>query len=206
VLARCLNSGYALRASESPRTAAVCLLQAIALVLYPLALHAQGQVNPEYRTKASYISKFPRFVDWPADTINSPRTSFLICVIGDYPFGISLSQLVLGKTFRNHRYEVRWVHNPTESRSCQILFVSKSEQKRYRLLLDMVSGQTVLTVGETPEFLDAGGMIAFSMPADTLQFDVNLAAASKAHLKMSSQLLTLARRVVPATVAEAAKS
>jgi hypothetical protein len=34
------------------------------------------------------------------------------------------------------------------------------------------------------------------MPGETLQFDVNLAAANKAHLRMSSQLLALARRVL----------
>jgi len=207
VLARCYNSGYSLWASASPRTAVLCLLQAIALVLYPLALHAQDPVSSEYRAKANYISKFPSFVEWPADVLDSPRAPFLICVIGDYPFGISLSQLVYGTTFRSHHYyDVRRIHNPQESRSCQLLFVSKSERNRYSQLLEIVRDQTILTVGETPEFLDAGGIITFSMPADTLQFDVNLAAASKAHLKMSLQLLTLARRVVPATVAEAAKS
>jgi hypothetical protein len=109
-----------------------------------------------------------------------------------------------GRTLRNHRYEVRWIRKPQQSRSCQILFVSKSERKRYAELFDEIRGQMVLTIGETPEFLDAGGMIVFSMPGETLQFDVNLAVANKAHLKISSQLLALARRVLNPT--EAAKS
>jgi len=181
--------------------AALCFVLGIALLFNPLPLPAQKQMNPEYRSKANYISKFPSFVDWPADAFPPESAPFLICVLGDYPFGISLSELTAGQTFRNHRYEVLWIHNPIDSRSCQLLFVSKSERKRYNQLLDIVRGQMILTVGETPDFLDAGGVIAFSMRGDTLQFDVNLAAANKAHLKMSSQLLTLARRVLKSTEA-----
>jgi hypothetical protein len=58
--------------------------------------------------------------------------------------------------------------------------------------------------GETPEFLDAGGILCFSSQQGAIQFDVNLEAANKAHLKISSRLLALARHVV--NQAEAAKS
>jgi hypothetical protein len=62
----------------------------------------------------------------------------------------------------------------------------------------------VFTVGETPEFLDAGGMVSFASQDEFLRFDVNLGEANKAHLQISSRLLTLARRVV--NPAESAKS
>ena len=54
------------------------------------------------------------------------------------------------------------------------------------------------------EYLDAGGIVSFSTQQGALQFDVNLEAADKAHLKISSRLLTLARHIV--NRAEAAKS
>jgi hypothetical protein len=62
----------------------------------------------------------------------------------------------------------------------------------------------VFTVGETSEFLDAGGMVTFSNQDEFIRFDVNLGEANKAHLKISSRLLVLARRVV--NQAESAKS
>jgi hypothetical protein len=71
-------------------------------------------------------------------------------------------------------------------------------------MLGSVRGQNVLTIGETPEFLDAGGILGFSMQGETLQFDVNLREANRAHLKISSRLLALARHVVNPT--EAAKN
>ncbi len=104
----------------------------------------------------------------------------------------------------DRRLEIRWVRKVLELSACQILFISRSEQKRYNQALDAVRGKMVLTVGETPEFLDAGGILSFSGQQATIQFDVNLAAANKAHLKISSRLLALARRVVNQT--EAAKS
>jgi hypothetical protein len=94
------------------------------------------------------------------------------------------------------------VHKDPELRSCHILFVSQSQAKRYAKVLQAVQGANVLTVGETPDFLSAGGAFTFSFQNEALQFDVNLLAANDAHLKVSSRLL--ARRVVNQT--ESSKS
>jgi hypothetical protein len=99
---------------------------------------------------------------------------------------------------------VRWVRKLPDIRSCQILFVSRSEHARYGQILAAVANSGVLTVGETEGFLQAGGTICFSYDRELLQFEVNLAAAHDARLKMSSQLLGLARRVM--NPAEGAKS
>jgi hypothetical protein len=129
---------------------------------------------------------------------------FLVCVFGEFSFGTSLAEIARGTTVQKRHLEIRWVRKLEELSSCQVLFVSRSEQKRYNLSLDAVRGRTVFTVGETPEFLGAGGILCFSSQQGTLQFDVNLEAANKAHLKISSRLLALARHVV--NQPEAAKS
>jgi len=108
-----------------------------------------------------------------------------------------------GTTVHDRRLEIRWIHKPQELSSCQILFVSRSEQKRYNQALDVVRGRMVLTVGETPEFLAAAGFELLQQQG-AIQFDVNLEAANKARLKISSRLLALARHIV--NDAEAAKS
>lgn len=100
--------------------------------------------------------------------------------------------------------EVRWVRKSQDLSACQVVFVSRSEKKDYNRALDAVRGRMILTVGETPEFLDAGGIVSFSGQENAIQFDVNMGAAKAAQLKISSRLLALARRVV--NVAEVAKS
>jgi hypothetical protein len=51
----------------------------------------------------------------------------------------------------------------------------------------------ILTAGETDGFLDAGGLVHFAF-GETLQFD--LTTENHPHLKVRSNLATLARRLV----------
>jgi len=176
---------------------------ALSFLLASLPLPAQNPVSPEYRAKANYLANFPSFVEWPQEAWSQGKAAFLVCVFGEFSFGTSLAEITRGATIHDRRIEIRWIRKPQELSACQVLFVSRSEQKRYNLALDAVRDRMVFTVGETPEFLDAGGILTFSGKG-TIQFDVNLEAANKAHLKISSRLLALARHVLNQT--EAAKS
>jgi hypothetical protein len=177
---------------------------ALSLLFFSLPLPAQTPVAAEYRAKANYLANLPGFVEWPRETLPAGNAPFLICVFGEFSFGTSLAEITRGTTVHDRRLEIRWIRKLPELSACQILFVSLSEQKRYNQVLDAVHDKMVFTVGETPEFLDAGGILSFSGQHGSIQFDVNLAAANKAHLKISSRLLALARHVVNQT--EAAKS
>lgn len=169
-----------------------------------LPLQGQNTTAPEYLAKAHYLANFPSFVEWPPEALPTGKATFLVCVFGDFSFGTSLAESTRGEIVRDRRVEVRWVHKPQELTLCQVVFVSHSEQKNYMRVLEAVRGRMILTVGETSEFLDAGGILSFSSQQGTIQFDVNLDAAKKAQLKISSRLLALARRVLNQT--ESAKS
>src|SRR5437879_3636401 len=177
---------------------------ASSLLLASVPLSAQNASDLEYRAKANYLANFPSFVEWPPEALPSANAPFLVCVFGEFPFGTTLAEIARGTAVQGRRIEIRWIRKPQELPACQVLFVSHSEQKRYNLALYAVRSRMVLTVGETPEFLDAGGIVSFSNQPGAIQFDVNLEAANKAHLIISSRLLALARRVV--NQAEAAKS
>ena len=176
----------------------------LSLLTNPILLAPQLATTAEKRAKANFLAKVPSFIEWPEDALPSGPAPFVICIIGDLSFGVPLSESVRGITLHEKRAEIRGVRMDQELYSCHILFVSQFERKRYDRVLDSVRGHNVLTIGETPEFLDAGGIVSFSMQKETLQFDVNLDEANKAHLKISSRLLALARHVLNRT--EAAKS
>ena len=180
-------------------TLVACLLACV-----PLPLCAQQSTATEYRSKASFLATFPSFVDWPDAVFSSEQSPLVICVRGDFSFGTFLAQLARSSSAHGRREEVRWIHKDEELRNCQIAFISRSETKRYTKLLQAVEGTGVLTVGETPDFLAAGGIISFTFENEALQFEVNLLAAESARLKISSRLLALARRIVHRT--EGAKS
>jgi hypothetical protein len=160
---------------------------------------AQNSTPSEFRSKAHFLTNFGSFVEWPDGTFASPQAPLKICVSGDFRFGTVLAEVARGVTPHGRALEVRWARKDDELRACQIVFVSRSDSKRYSQVLDTISQQGVLTVGESLDFLAAGGIITFDFDHEILQFEVNLQAAQNARLKISSRLLALARRVVGAS-------
>ncbi|PYV15768.1 MAG: hypothetical protein DMG21_14080 [Acidobacteria bacterium] len=58
-----------------------------------------------------------------------------------------------------------------------------------------LNGSSALTVGESAGFAGLGGVINLTVEENKLRFEVNLDAAERAGLKISSKLLSLARIV-----------
>jgi len=189
VLSQCVKTQY--------RRWQVIIAIAIPFVLLviPFVTGAQTTVETEYRIKANFLATFPNFIEWPESAFPSAKAPFLVCVAGAFPFGTSLAEATRAVSPHGRRVEVVWIHKDQDMRSCHILFVSHFEEKKYTKILQAVQGADVLTVGETPAFLDAGGTMAFFFQQDALQFEVNLGAASEAHLRISSRLLAIAKRV-----------
>jgi len=128
-----------------------------------LPLCAQQSTSAEYRSKANFLATFPSFVDWPEAVFSSEQSPLVICVRGDFSFGTFLAQLARNSSAHGRREEIRWVHKDQELRNCQIAFISRSEANRYAKLLQTVEGSGVVTVGETPDFLAASGIIGFTV-------------------------------------------
>jgi hypothetical protein len=172
------------------------LLALLALaVLGPGALLGQGAASREYQVKAAFLYNFTKFVEW-RDTSLGDRTSPLrLCVVGDDPFGSVLDDILWGETAAGRPLlpERHDVSEPLENlRSCQVLYVSRSERARVRQILEVVEGLPVLTVSDLPGFLDAGGHIQFVMDGGKVKFAIDQAAAERARLRISSKLLRLA--------------
>ena len=182
---------------------AICLGLALCLFLSCPSYMAQDMRADQYRAKATFLAAFPHFVEWPASAFPSDHAPLFLCVYGQYSFGISLAEATDGSSFRGRRIELRLIRKDEELHACHILFVSQSEAKQYKRVLETVRGDNILTVGETPDFLARGGVIGFFTQDEKLRFDVNLDAANAAHLKISSNMLALARHV--ATTAETAR-
>jgi YfiR/HmsC-like len=54
----------------------------------------------------------------------------------------------------------------------------------------------VLTVGDADHFVSEGGVIGFCLEEKKIRFEINLNAATKAKLKLSAKLLSLAKTVI----------
>jgi hypothetical protein len=81
-------------------------------------------------------------------------------------------------------------------KKCHLLFICPSEKKNINEIIGLVNNQGVLTVADTQEFLDIGGIVNFIIEDNKVRFDINLTASEKAGLKIRSQLLRLAKKVI----------
>jgi hypothetical protein len=162
---------------------------------------AQDPAANEMVWKANFLAKSAAFVDWPTDSPLRTANAFRWCVYGTFSFGTTLAEMTRELTFEGKRSEVRWIKKGSELAGCQIIFVTRSEGKNYGKVLDAARPGRGLTVGETADFLDAGGMVALFTDGKAPAFEVNLEAVDAAKLKLSSRMLALARRIVNHTAA-----
>ncbi|HEY4907788.1 MAG TPA: YfiR family protein [Candidatus Acidoferrum sp.] len=177
------------------RSAALLLVVALAITS-PLIVVAQEYVPAQSRSKAAFLATFPNFVDWPDGAFSAPNSPLVACVLGDFRFGTTLAEVSRDSTPHGRRISVRWIKHDEQIHGCHILFVSSSELSRYSKVVALVQGTNTFTVGETANFLSAGGMLSVSFENEAVQFEVNLGSARAAHFHVSSRLLALAHRVV----------
>jgi YfiR/HmsC-like len=157
-------------------------------------IYAQDSVS-EYQVKAAYLFNFLKFVDWPEDAFPDPLAPIVIGIVGDDPFGPALPQVIIGKTVQGRDLIIRKYHFGDDMRATHILFVSVSEKKRTAQIVASLKGSSVLTVADFTEFLGEGGMIQLYSENNRIRFAINVDSATRAKLKISSKLLSLARVV-----------
>jgi len=171
------------------------------LIAFFIFAPARAQTTAsEYEVKAAFLYNFIKFVEWPPKTYSDRNVPFIIGVLGDNPFsnpstGNYLDQAVAGKIINDRKIVVKYSPRLADLTHCQLLFVSKSEHGRIKDILANVKGMTILTVGETDNFSQQGGAINFVMQSEKVRFEINVGAAEKAGLKISSKLLNVAKIV-----------
>jgi hypothetical protein len=160
-----------------------------------LAVAGDGPAVDEYRVKAAFVYNFARFVDWPQSAFRTPQEPIAICILGQNPFGSSLEEAVGGKALGSRTFVIRQIDKLSADSNCHILFVASSECKRFRGMLGKLQPSGVLTVGEAPGFAIEGGVINFKVESGKIRFEVNVDAAQREQLQISSKLLSLAQIV-----------
>ena len=162
------------------------------LFLPVAAFCAGAPVNrTEYQIKAAFLLNFARFVEWPmsAAGASDPLT---FCVLGRDPFGGALDEALEGQSVHGRPVRVRLVADIPALPSCQAVFLPGSETYRSAEVLESLRDSSVLTVGEAKDFALRGGVINFVMQEGKVRFQINVAAAARARLKINFRLLQLA--------------
>jgi len=166
------------------------VLLGLALAVAPTA----AQQVSEADVKAAYLFNFTRFVDWPEGTLTDAHP-FVLCVVADSSMTALIEKTMQGEEVKGRPNQTIVPASVEDARKCQILFVGRTEAARARALLAGVRDRPVLTVSDAARFAASGGMIQFIREDEHVRFIVNVEAARRSRIAISSRLLRVAASI-----------
>jgi hypothetical protein len=165
----------------------------LALALLALAGFAHAQSASESAVKAAFLYKFAGYVEWPqAMAADAP---FVIGVNAAEEVATELERIVASRTVNNRPVVVRRVRDADSINGVHMLFIGRGQASPGALMRAARAG--TLTVTETARGLELGSAINFVPVEERIGFEVSLESAERSGLRISSRMLSVARRVVP---------
>jgi YfiR/HmsC-like len=168
----------------------------VAVSVRPPKAKADSNGTSEYDVKAAFLFHFAQFVEWPAEAFLSAESPLTYCTVGEDVFRGALDESVKGKRIGSRPLRVLHLREREPINGCQVLFIGAGHKGRQMEELASANGRPVLTVGETADFAQEGGIIGFFLEEKKVRFEINMGAAEKARLKISAKLLALAKTVL----------
>lgn len=140
---------------------------------------------------AAFLYNFAKFAVWPDESfpVDAP---LVMCVVDDEAVASALERMTKGQTVGGHAIQTRRVGADASGRACQVLYASGLDATRSTRLLGILKGAPVLTVSDCTRFAELGGVAHFFVENDRMRFAINVEAAQRAHVVLSSRLLSLA--------------
>ncbi len=170
----------------------IAILSAVAALLMS-APNAGAQ--SEDQVMAAFLLNFARYVEWPENAFDRGDAPVTICMMGSKGFGEVVSKTVSGKTVDNRPVEINPDVDLLKTDGCHIVFIGRNFDRSPRATAAALDGLGVFSVADQEGFASAGGIANFYRDGNRIRFEINPKAAKKAGLKISSQLLRLAKVV-----------
>ena len=155
-----------------------------------IAAGTGADVAPDVPVKAAFLYNFAKFVEWPALPAAAP---LVVCIVGHDGIAAAFIETVRGQNISGHSFDVWVLQDSSRWRACHLLFIADAETRRSAGGLDEIKRLPVLTVSDNKGFALAGGIIELYVEAGRMRFAINLDAADRAGLRVSSRLLGLAK-------------
>jgi len=148
----------------------------------------------EHQIKAAMLFNMIRFIDWPENGGSNGSKLITICIHGKSPLTDALRKLE-GKQIRGKTIAISQARESANYQSCQLLAAGQKDHQLLQAALAQTRSLALLTVGEARGFAESGGVIGLFIRNERVRFEINLAAARRHKLRISSKLLKLADHV-----------
>ncbi|XPS82551.1 hypothetical protein Dvar_05690 [Desulfosarcina variabilis str. Montpellier] len=150
-----------------------------------------GNMDPA-ALKAAFVLNFARFTTWPDDAFRDDTAPIDLHVYGGQKTWQAFRNID-GQQVGTRKIRVRLM-KPTEMvDKCHIMFFDHDvDRDDLTTALAATKLQPVLTVGETSNFINLGGIINLFSKSGRLKFEIEPSRAKRGGLRISSRLLKLA--------------
>jgi len=175
-------------------------LLALALLLTAASvLQAADKLRSEYQVKAAFLVTFLKYVEIPeGDPQSGP---IQIGILGEEPSNgdfAGVPSQVLGRQLVVSR--IADTESTEDLAGYDLIFVSAARREETDRILELLQDTDVLTVGESPGFLEKGGVINFVLGNEdggvVVGFEINQQAAHVRGIRIDTDLLQRAGRVI----------
>lgn len=175
------------------------LLLVLALTIGALPIEGIPGTDEVRRVKAAFVLNITRFVSWPPDAFAGASDPLRLCFYRSNPLGAAI-ETIRGKKVRDRRLAIATVRNLSQRRECQALFVPTDALERFSR--ERAPGnRPILTLTDDTAGVASsrasrrGIMVTLIRNGTRIGFEIDLALVRRSGLRMSAELLKLARIV-----------
>ncbi|RMH35385.1 MAG: YfiR family protein [Gammaproteobacteria bacterium] len=122
-----------------------------------------------------------------------PPEPIKLCVVGPDRFSTFFRQKAI-HSHASFRYFTRQIDE--DMSDCHVVFLTLSNRHNIEQVLKALYGKPILTVSDHREFLQAGGMLAFSEEGGRVVFKLNPLVAQSCGLQFRAEVMRLAKQVI----------
>lgn len=154
-----------------------------------------AEADDDRRVKAAFVVNFLSFVEWPPSKLAAPPAPLVVAVIHDREFAALLERLLAGRTIGGRTAIVKVVSGAEAARDAHAVFIPTSEARALPAILRELATSPVLTIGDTDGFAREGVALNLYTFDRRIRIEANSTAAARAGLRLSANLMRLARIV-----------
>lgn len=184
------SRGFEHRRATRVSTAVATVLTLLTIPSAPSA----AQTASATALKAAFVYNFAGFVEWPSHALPADAP-LVFCVAGDARVAAALEEIARkGRVVRRHT-SVRRIDAESPLTPCHVLYVSDHDTTGPGEVVARLADLPVFTVSDLSGFTESGGVAHLFVEGDRMRFAINVAAAKRSRLLLSSRLLALASTV-----------
>ncbi len=165
----------------------------IVLVLFFVSSYLKPCLAQDFNYKllSIYVYNFGKHIEWPT---TYKTGEFVIGVYGDTPLYQEILKTTSQKNKGDQPIVVKKITSMDQLKGCHIVFVSKKESAKFKLITEALKSQPTLIVTEQTGYARKGSCINIFMDEDDdnkTKFEINKLVLEGKGMKVSSELLSL---------------